>query len=141
MKKQLLRLLLLPAIMYTILGAGFLSTTGLAHAATSQASATPFQTHAAQPAYVAGENCPYGNAEVDNQHQQYWCFSSSSNGEYYNIWILNTGLHTVTWDWYDCNGASHHSSKPPRTIVTAANSPGGFAGSTIMCAVFDVTLS
>lgn len=141
MRKQLFRLLLVPALVCTILGVGLLSTTGPAHAATLQA---PVAQHAAQPNYNPGKNCTFGDAEMDDTTDFVYCFAQ--NGSYAGqgfafIYILNTGLHTVTWDWEDCNGGFHHSSKGPRTIVTSSNSPGGFAGCTYMYIVYNVVLS
>lgn len=139
MKKQLLQLLLVPTLVCTILGVGFLSTTGLAHAATFQASAP----QVVQPAYNPGRNCTFGNAEIDDEAHNVFCFETKGAypGEFNDIYILNTGSHTVTWDWLDTHGGRHHSSKPPHTIVTAANSPGGFAGNSAMFGVFNIVLS
>jgi hypothetical protein len=142
MKKQLFRFLLVPALVCAILGVGFLSTTGLAHAATLQVPATSVQT--VYPAYNPGKNCTYGYAEADDISDDVICFGingSYTGDEFSDIYILNTGSHTVTWNWIDCNGNEHHSSKPSHTIVTASNSPGGFAGYSYMCEIFDIVLS
>lgn len=139
MKKQLLRLFILPAIVCAILGTGFVSTTSMAQAAA-------LQTHPAQQSRtnLPGENCPYGDVELDNINNVWYCYSANGNYQIFlnNIYILNTGLHTVTWDWTGCDGSVHSSTKPPRTIVTAETaSPNGFAGYRYMCLVPQIWLS
>lgn len=141
MKKQLLRLLLMPALLCAIVGIGFLSTGGLAYAASVKGA----QTQVVQPAYNPGKNCTYGDAEVDNYFTDgYKCFTAAgqyTGKDYDDIYILNTGFFAISWTWTDCNGNVHTSAKASFTIVTAANSPGGFAGYNYMCTISTLKLT
>lgn len=139
MKKQLLRLLLPPAIVCAIMSVGFLSVASLAHAATSQASATASQVHTTQPAYTLGENCPFGDAEMDDTAQAFFCFSKNATYDsdlFCCIVVLNSGSHTMIVTWVAQNGVEFSSKLTPGTLWK-----GPFDGSSTMLDVLTITLS
>lgn len=61
----------------------------------------------------------------------------------YNVHDLYTGPYTLTWDWTDCHGGKHVSSKGPETLLTPANASGSqkYAGHDVMCKITYIALS
>jgi hypothetical protein len=90
-------------------------------------------------------NADYGNGSLGD----YDCFYLANGNEayesvkIYNVVGLETGKYTFTWNWTDCNGGKHLSSKPPHTTLDANNADGnlGFAGYNVMCEITFLGLS
>jgi len=142
MKRKLLRLLLLPAIMCTLLAVGSFTTAGAAHAATLQrhVSVSPASYRTS-----CGTDDPvtiYTDYNPDTGLSDIVCFGGygSQNVNLYNVQALYTGYYILYFNWHDCNGNVHYSAKAPHTWVTAANSPGLYAGFYVMCDITYIDL-
>ena len=134
MKKRIFQIILLPTIMCTLFGVGLLSPAGVAHAA-------PVEAHHPQQAFL---NCASGWVEFDTTSGGDKCISGGPftwYGDEYNVDLISTGNWTVSWNWIDCHGAIHSSTKGPHTITTAQNTPGGFAGCSYMYDVYYINVS
>lgn len=87
--------------------------------------------------YHAGENCPYGTVEMDNYDEDVGCFINGGGTAVYGISIVNTGLHTLYWQWQDCNTPTgyHSSQKGPGTMLYPGQGITDWAGCPYMVAV------
>lgn len=142
MKPKLLRLLLLPAILCTLLAVGSFATAGTAHAASLQSHVSPSVSRV----YCAeGVLQIYTDYDPSTGYTDLDCFSGygSMPVVLYNVLYLYTEGYTLNWTWVDCNGNTHYSQKGPDTEVNASNADGnlGFAGYNVMCKITKITLS
>lgn len=138
MKKKLLRLLLLPAILCTMLAVGTFTTAGTAHASIINTARVSCSS-ATDPVKIWTDyNSNTGLSDLD-------CFGGygSMNVGLYQVQALYTGQYILNWTWIDCNGGTHHSAKAPHTEVTATNADGAglFAGYYVMCKITYIQLS
>jgi len=152
MKQKLLRLLFLPTILCTLLAVGSFTTAGVAHAATRQPQVTQSPADTGEGDVIRDNSCA-GNElflGADWPYENFDCFylpTGVTEGydyvKIYNVVGLQTGKYTFTWNWTDCNGGKHLSSKPPNTTLDASNADGNlkFAGYNVMCEITFIGLS
>lgn len=72
------------------------------------------------------------------------CFSSLGTHSVAldGVYAIETGVYYLTFTWKDSNGASHTSSKPPRTFIAAGSaSTNGFGGSDSIAEITSITIS
>ena len=133
MKKRIFQIFLLPTIMCALLGVGFLSTAGVAHAA-------PVEAHAQQAPQLS---CSVLNTAFYNTSGGGLCFGNTGtwSGTAVDIYWVTTGMFTVTWKWQGCDGSFHTTTKGPFTTTNAQNSPNRFAGCSSMTNVYSVSRS
>ncbi|HZR43642.1 MAG TPA: hypothetical protein VFB12_26235 [Ktedonobacteraceae bacterium] len=137
MKKRILPLLLLGALVCALSIVSFQGTAGVAHAAVDSQRTS---ARAQAPADVC--NNPIHDVVLGFANG-FVCIHNSGDFSvgYANVTSVYAGEHTVTFTWQGCDFSWHTSTLKPFAIATAQNSPNGFAGCTAIRLLTHITIS